>query len=89
MTFFVDWECFLYRGFNYNFFDFNQKKIQNFYEEKPMKKYTLPFIITLLVLQVGCKDENQNLPEQGHHGPSIDVQQNMKIAPKVKDHTEE
>lgn len=54
-----------------------------------MKKYTLPFIITFLVLQVGCKDESQNLPEQGHHGPSIDVQQNMKIAPKVKDHTEE
>jgi hypothetical protein len=53
-----------------------------------MKKYTLPFVILLLALQVGCKDENQSLPEQGHNGPTIDVQKDMKTSPQVKDHTE-
>ena len=47
-----------------------------------MKKYTLPFVILLLALQVGCKDENQSLPEQGHNGPTIDVQKDMiPVAP--------
>jgi hypothetical protein len=66
---------------------FNQLKL-NFIKGKEMNKYTLPFVILLLALQVGCKDENQSLPEQGHSGPTIDVQKDMKTSPQVKDHTE-
>lgn len=52
-----------------------------------MKKYTVqPFLILLLLLQVGCKDENQSLPEQGHSGATIDVQKDMRTSPQVTDH---
>lgn len=53
-----------------------------------MKKYTLPFVILVLILQVGCNEENQSLPEQGHSGATIDVQKDMKTSPQVVNHTE-
>ena len=54
-----------------------------------MKKYILPFVIILLALQAGCKDDNQSsLPEQGHHGPAIDVQHDMQTSPQVKNNND-
>jgi len=52
-----------------------------------MKKYALAMTTILLVMQAGCKDE-ESLPEQGHNGPSIDVQKNMKSTPQLQNHTE-
>ncbi|WP_144735034.1 hypothetical protein [Acinetobacter oleivorans] len=56
--------------------------------ELKMKKYSLPLLIALLLLQSGCNDENQDLPEQGHNGPTIDVQHDMKTSPQVKSNNE-
>ncbi|ENW96118.1 hypothetical protein [Acinetobacter sp. NIPH 298] len=54
-----------------------------------MKKHTLPLVFILLMLQVGCKDDNQSSSEQGHSGPAIDVQRDMKTSPQVINHTEQ
>lgn len=57
--------------------------------DKSMVKYILPLVMMLSLSQVGCKDEDQSLPEQGHNGPTIDVQNDMKKSPSVHNIQEE